>query len=516
MMILLMPASISLGATFTLALAAASPAIETVARDTARIYASNTIGAVAGALIAGFFLVPRFGLQATFVLTSRMLVVAGSVIAAIAATRPGKQRPTRLAGGVVLAGSVVAIVTFAAPEWDRDLISSGAYKYSRLIRAEDLEWSLRAGHLEYYKEGAAGTVSVRRLAGTRSLAIDGKVDASNGGDMLTQRLLGLLPIAAASGAARRTRDRPGQRRHGDAVLASGEVQRLDVVEISPEVVEASAYFERENRGVLNNPGREAAHRRWPLAPAPVRPPIRCHRLRAVQPLDGRRCRAVHTRVLRGRPRTTAIRRRVLPVGSHLRDRRGDLRSIVHTFASVFPDGTMWLVGESDLLLIGSVAGNIESRLAAVADRSRLGSVPALLNDVAVAPSAAPFVLLSLYAGGPNELAAFGRAPHCRPTTGCRSSSRPPELMYAPPEGNAVLRALAADAAVPAVVAEKMERAGAADWTARGHAALRARAFGMAHESFRRALALDSRSPDALRGSTDAAAGAQRLAEETNF
>ena len=250
MMILLMPASISLGATFTLALAAASPAIETVARDTARIYAANTIGAVAGALIAGFFLVPRFGLQDTFVLTSRMLLVAGSVIAAIAATRPGKQRPTRLAGGVVLAGSVVAIVTFAAPEWDRDLISSGAYKYSRQIRAEDLDWSLRAGHLEYYKEGAAGTVSVRRLGGTRSLAIDGKVDASNAGDMLTQRLLGLLPTLLHPEPRDALVIGLGSGVTADAILASGEVQRLDVVEISPEVVEASAYFERENRGVL--------------------------------------------------------------------------------------------------------------------------------------------------------------------------------------------------------------------------------------------------------------------------
>ena len=94
-MVVLMPASVSLGATFTLALATASSGIETVARDTARVYTSNTIGAVAGALVAGFFLIPRFGLQATFVHTSRVLVVAGIVIAVIAAARPGKQRPTR-------------------------------------------------------------------------------------------------------------------------------------------------------------------------------------------------------------------------------------------------------------------------------------------------------------------------------------------------------------------------------------------------------------------------------------
>ena len=70
----------------------------------------------------------------------------------------------------------------------------GAYKYAPYVREGDLETALTAGRLEYYKEGAAATVSVRRLAGTTSLAIDGKVDASNGGDMLTQRLLGLLPV----------------------------------------------------------------------------------------------------------------------------------------------------------------------------------------------------------------------------------------------------------------------------------------------------------------------------------
>ena len=45
-----------------------------------------------------------------------------------------------------------------------------------------------------YREGSTGTVAVRRLAGTISLAIDGKVDASNAGDMLTQRLLAHVPL----------------------------------------------------------------------------------------------------------------------------------------------------------------------------------------------------------------------------------------------------------------------------------------------------------------------------------
>ena len=109
--------------------------------------------------------------------------------------------------------------------------------------------------------------------------------------MLTQRLLGLLPTLLHPEPRDALVIGLGSGVTADAVLASGEVQRLDVVEISPEVVEASAHFERENRRVLKNPAVRTTRRRWPLAPAPVRSPIRRHRLRAVQPMDGRRRRA---------------------------------------------------------------------------------------------------------------------------------------------------------------------------------------------------------------------------------
>jgi len=48
---------------------------------------------------------------------------------------------------------------------------------------------VEAGEMLSYREGSTGTVTVRRLTGTISLAIDGKVDASNAGDpaMLSAR-----------------------------------------------------------------------------------------------------------------------------------------------------------------------------------------------------------------------------------------------------------------------------------------------------------------------------------------
>jgi spermidine synthase len=512
--LLVLPTSIALGAGFVLAVATATSATAEIGRDTARVYAANTIGAVVGALSAGFVLIPHLGLQSSFVEIGRVGAIGGIAIATLALLQHARKRA--LIGAVALAAAVAAVFG-ALPDWDRQLLSSGAYKYSRSLDSQVLDATLRAGTLEYYKEGAAGTVSVRRTGGSRALAIDGKVDASNAGDMLTQRLLGLLPVMLHDRPADALVIGLGSGVTADAVLASGEVQRLDVVEISPEVVEASAYFERENRGVLKKPG--------------VRLLIG----------DGRSHLQLSTRqydVIVSEPSNPwmagvaalftreffeAVRTRLRPGGvfcqwAHTYEiAEQDLQSIVRTFASVFPDGTLWLVGDGDLLLIGTAADTIESRVAGIPERWRKGSVPALLADVEVAPDAAPFVLLSFFAGGPAELTSYGSGAALQTDDGMSLEFTAVRALYAPPSDNAVrLRALRARAVPPSVVATAMQRADARDWTARGVAALKATSFGQAHESFRRALALDSRSADALRGATDAAAGAHSLVEETDW
>ena len=406
---------------------------------------------------------------------------------------------------------------FSIPEWDRDLITSGAYKYARQLSTENLEWSLRAGRLEYYKEGAAGTVSVRKVAGARSLAIDGKVDASNGGDMLTQRLLGLLPTMLHAGPRDALVIGLGSGVTADAVLASDEVRHLDVVEISPEVVEASAYFVRENHDVLRKPavrllvGDGRSH---------LRLSARQYDVIVSEPSNPWMAgvSALFTREFFEAARARLRSGGIFCQWSHTYEIADtDLQSIVATFASVFPDGTMWLVGEGDLLLIGSVDPGIEERLSGVAARARMGSVPALLADVGVPASASPFVLLSLFAGGPRELAQFGNGAVLQADDRMTLEFSAARAMHAPPVGEAGrLRALAARAALPSATAPVVRLARAEDWTALGDAALRADAFASAHDSFRRALALDIRSARALRGSTEAAAGMRRLAEESEW
>jgi spermidine synthase len=512
--LVLLPASASLGATFTLALAAASSGVDSAARQTARVYTANTLGAVAGALAAGFLLVPRFGLQATFLTASVVLLATGSVIVTRSAgTSAGRRLNSRAALPLLAAGGA-AVIAFGARDWDRDLVTSGAYKYARQVSEETLESSLRAGHLEFYREGAAGTVTVRRLTGVRSLAIDGKVDASNGGDMLTQRLLGLLPTLLHPAPRDALVIGLGSGVTADAALASGEVTRLDIVEISPEVAEASAFFERENHDVLSKAGVR-------LLIGDGRSHLRLSNVQydviISEPSNPWMAgvAALFTREFFEAARKRLRARGVFCQWSHTYDiSRGDLQSIVRTFASVFPDGTMWLIGEGDLLLIGSADPGIENRVATLADRAQSDSARAMLADLGVPPDTVPFVLLSLFVGGPREIARFGDGAALQTDDRMLLEFTAARAMHEPPEGHAArLRVLAAAASLPGAARLIVRSAGADDWTARGTAALRAGAFVAAHESFRRALALDTRSARAWRGSSEAAAGRRELPEE---
>ena len=277
----------------------------------------------------------------------------------------------------------------AFPRWDRNLLASGAYKYAPYVAAsntDDFEASLRAGRLEFYRDGAAATVSVRRLGGALTLAIDGKVDASNAGDMLTQRLLGVLPVLMHRDPKDLCVVGLGSGVTAGSAMATGLVHRAEVVEISPEVVEASALFSKENGAVLSRPdvrlvvGDGRSHLRLTRRPYDVI---------VSEPSNPWMAgvAALFTREF-----FSAARARLKPEGlfcqwAHTYDiSPSDLRSIVQTFRSVFPQGTMWLVGSGDLLLIGTADADIdiEHRVARIAAAARINRSCA--RRVAVTPT----------------------------------------------------------------------------------------------------------------------------------
>jgi spermidine synthase len=507
--LLLLPMTLALGAAFPLALATASATAADVGSVSARVYGANTVGAIAGSLVGGFVLLPALGLQTSLRATAVLgLIAAAAVWAADSVGSERRVRAWTWRGAMIAAATIVLIVL---PAWSPQLLAGGAYKYAPYLGVADLENDLRTWKLEYLEDGPTATVSVRELAGQRSLVINGKVDASNMGDMLTQRLLGLLPVLMHAHAERVLVLGLGSGVTAASVLAPGTTRALDVVEISPEVVKASDLFRRENGDVLRRPavnlivgdGRShlalGAERYDVIVSEPSNPWMAG-------------IAALFTREF-----FETARARLRPDGivcqwAHTYDiSAGDLKSIVRTFTAVFPESTMWLVGDGDLLLIGTNGPSIQSHLDGFAARARQGSTASLLRDVDVREQYIPFLLMSLLAGGPSQMRAYGGdAALQNDDTMALEFSGPRAIYGRSNEDNAAeIRQMAAHGPSIAAARSEWDRADDAAWAAAGAMELKADAYTAAYDRYLRALKINASNAEALAGLSDAAAGARR-------
>ncbi len=252
---IVLPPCLLLGALFPLAIRLLGGS---GARATGTGYALNTLGTITGAIVGGYWLVPRLG-----VLGTHQLALGLSAAIAVAAAVPALRGAGRGAAAGALAAAVLAAVTAVmAPRWDPQVMSSGVY---RPVRREYLRQAAlgRPGSLVeaatwrerllYAREGEHSTVVVARdsLTGELSLRLNGKVDASTG-DMLTQVLLGLVPAALAKPDARALVIGHGSGVTLSAALAAG-AGRTDLVELEPAVLEASRFFHEGAADPLRDP-----------------------------------------------------------------------------------------------------------------------------------------------------------------------------------------------------------------------------------------------------------------------
>ena len=503
-----LPMTIALGATFPFAVAMTSAAGEAAAAA-AVIYATNTAGAIAGALAGSFILIPQLGLQRSLQLASIAAVLAGFFVAwRSAAGLPGQTGPGlryRLAASIA-ATSVVAFALLMPP-WNHARLANGAYRFAPSLVAGDIETALEAGDLSYYREGAAGTVSVRRLIGVTSLAIDGKVDASNGSDMATQKLLAHLPLLL--------HDDP----HAVYIIGLGSgvtlgaalrhpVERVVVSEISPEVVAASSMFAKENHDALHD-------RRARLIVGDGR----SHLL-----LSGDRYDVIISEpsnpwmsgvsTLFTREFFVAARSRLKPGGilcqwAHTYNiSDADLRSIVATFLSAFPDGSAWLVGESDLLLIGSISPvrALEEGL------TRAWARPGLAADLAEIGVRDPFSVLTMFVARGGDLQQYASNAPVQRDDRLALEYSAPRTIYGRYQNTNVgrLRALAARAQPPPALAAARAGADAVKWRDRAAMEMKADSPQLAYEDFLQALSMAPYDAEALAGYVGAAASAGRL------
>lgn len=330
-----------------------------IGRSIGSVYSANTLGGILGSFMGGFILVPWLGIQTTI-----FVAVSVNLLLGIGLLLGNRLVPFWKRGAAAMILFAVALYTaYVIPPWDRMLLTSApylyAYKYEKGAtgqRESIAEVMKERRNILYHEEGVTTTVTVTHAGDEIFLKVNGKTDASSKKDLRTQSLLSHLPLllhpdprdvlliglgsGISLGAAEQHRD----------------IESIECVEISPEVVEASRFFDHVNHQARQDP-----------------------RARIIVE-DGRNHIALTSKqydVMISQPSNlwisgmadlftadffTLCRKHLKKGGlmgqwvqAYLMSKR-DFQSVIRTFSSVFPNVSLWEshAGE-DYFLIGSVS-----------------------------------------------------------------------------------------------------------------------------------------------------------------
>ncbi|HVZ49987.1 MAG TPA: fused MFS/spermidine synthase [Gemmatimonadaceae bacterium] len=251
----ILPGAVLWGASFPLALAAATRPGDDPGATVGRVYAANTLGAIGGSLVTGLLLVPFIGTHGA----QRVLIVLSLVSAAVAlgplfrsasgTTGAGAARPAVLGPASVFAFVLLALGgAYAATRVQP--VPAGLVAWGR-----SLAWQGDPNAL-YVGEGINSSIAVTEEAnGWRNFHVSGKVEASTEPqDMRLQRLLGHLTALMDNDPKSVLVVGFGAGVTAGAISIHPTIQRMVICEMEPLIPKVvSTYFADVNYGVATNP-----------------------------------------------------------------------------------------------------------------------------------------------------------------------------------------------------------------------------------------------------------------------
>ncbi len=302
------------------------------------IYAFNTLGTIFGSFVAGFVLIPLLGLQSSVILLAMINLFIGS-----AALLFAPQAGARLQYGSIALSVILAAVMISS-------LPQGMYLGFREGPGE---------HLIFYREGIDSTVAVFyvKYEDFKISFVNGRMEVPTDKlSMQTFHLLGHLPLLLHPHPQEVLVLSFGNGIVSGSIAQHQEVQRMDAVDLSSEMIEASRKYAEENHNVLEDP-------RLHIIVEDARNYLLCTDKRydvitadATHPMNS--CSwALFTREFyqlnKEHLKPGGIMIQWLPLHDLALE---DYKRIVRTFESVFPHTTLWQVGHpssTHTLLLGT-------------------------------------------------------------------------------------------------------------------------------------------------------------------
>jgi len=391
-----------MGLAFPLANAIVQRTEAAVGRRAGLLYLANTFGAVGGAIVTGFVLLPMLGMQRS---ATVLLVAAALAVLPLGFGSAGSERtrPPRLISRPLLIS--LAASTIAIGVW---LSLPSNYLLSRaLLFPVDRAYTISEG--------------ITELIAVTDGPDGGRVLVTNGHPMSSTELLSQRYMRAMAHVPLLALDSPqrvlvlcyGVGNTAHAATLHPTVQRVDVVDLSRHVLEHSPYFKEVNADVLNDPrvsvyindGRH--HLQMDSADAydliTLEPP----------PIVHAGVAALYTTEFYGRARSR------LKPGGYISQwlpafgvPQSMILSMVRSFIDVFPNAVLLSGASSNLLLIGTTGATNQidpSRLTTALMRA-----PAVLADLQRLDLGTPRDIVGMFVASATTLAAATR--DVRPVT----------------------------------------------------------------------------------------------------
>jgi len=199
-----------------------------------KIYSINTLGAIFGAFVSGFFLIPIMGLKASLVFLSFLGIGIALIVLFIS------NRTTTI--NYIFVGSSILIIFLLAFSIPSQFLGSSSFK-------EDVQ-------ISYYEEGLSATVSVAENFDKGEkffrIYVDGQEVAANTPVMaLDSKILAHLPLLLHKNPKNALTVGFGSGGTSHSMLTH-DLEEVDVVEIEENVVKAQEFFTDLNENVLEN------------------------------------------------------------------------------------------------------------------------------------------------------------------------------------------------------------------------------------------------------------------------
>ncbi len=291
-------------------------------------YFVNTTGAILGAILGGFVLLPSLGLQNSLVILASILGLSGLVINF---TDPRKARSNRL---IIVMAVVVIMVINLLPLDIKAITAKVRYPNEKVL------WE---------REGVQTTVSIHELSNKSIVMyLDGAHQANDSDAMvLVHKEIGELPRLLHPQSKDALVIGLGGGVTAGALSTDQNIQ-VDVVELSPDVVKGASYFshvnqkvlERKNVNILIDDGRNyllLKNKKYDIVTADIIPPRNAG--------AGNMYSKEYFELVRDVLKEDGIAVQWIGNGS-----KTQYKLLARTFLEVFPHVTVWSNGT---LLVGS-------------------------------------------------------------------------------------------------------------------------------------------------------------------